>query len=368
MAFNATDNATPQLEITFECQLDFDPWAPCESPESMEGLEVGPHTFRIRAIDLALNADPTPAEVTFTVVPPPVTTLTSKPPLFSNSETATFAFEANQLGSTFECSYNGSEWAPCVSPAVFFTVEDGTHEFQVRAINPELVVEDPPIVYEWEVELGPDVTPPNTRILTGPPEVTQERIAEFEFEGTDNRPGNLTFQCSLDGAQYVPCDSGIEYIDLTRQVHTFDVKARDAWGNWDPTPDSWVWEVKAPPVTTILSGPAPDEITESRSATFTFASSTPGSTYWCWLDGDARHQLRGARGGRPGRVQEDVHRAPRPRRARVRRPRAGPGRDLGAPVGRVRVGDRLRQPADHDDHGPAPTSRARTRRPRSSSR
>ena len=78
---------------------------------------------------------------------------------------------------------------------------------------------------------------------------------------------------------------GIEYVDLTRRVHTLLVRARDAWGNWDPTPASWTWNVKAPPVTTILSGPAPDEITESTSATFTFAASTPGSTFWCWLDG-----------------------------------------------------------------------------------
>ena len=68
-------------------------------------------------------------------------------------------------------------------------------------------------------------------------------------------------------------------------MHTLLVRARDAWGNLDPTPDSWTWNVKAPPVTTILSGPAPDEITESTSATFTFAASTPGSTFWCWLDG-----------------------------------------------------------------------------------
>jgi hypothetical protein len=287
VVFNGVDDATPELELVYECQLDFEPWTSCESPQSLEGLEVGPHTFRIRAIDLALNVEQTPAEIEFEVIPPPVTTFTTTPGVFSDKETALFTFEANQPGSTFECAFNGAEWAPCSSPQVFFTLENGTYELEVRATNLEGVIEDPPAVHEWQVELGPDTTPPNTRILTGPANPTIEQVAEFTFEGTDNRPFDMTFQCALDGTAYNSCTSPQQYSDLTRGMHTLLVRARDAAGNWDPTPDSYTWQVKAPPVTTILSGPGGEnEITESTSATFTFASNVPGSTYWCWMDGE----------------------------------------------------------------------------------
>ena len=48
------------------------------SPTTLSSLSLGPHTFRVRAIDPAGNVDPTPASQTFTVTsdtPPTITTL-----------------------------------------------------------------------------------------------------------------------------------------------------------------------------------------------------------------------------------------------------------------------------------------------------
>ena len=157
--FFGTDNATPVLELTFECAVDFGPFEPCSSPESFQNLLPGEHTFRVRAVDLALNADTTPATRTFTVMAAPVTTITSGPagqvingnPPATPSlvESAIFVFSSNQPGSTFECSLNGADFLPCASPYGVWVVESGTHEFAVRATNPELVIEEPPAVYEW---------------------------------------------------------------------------------------------------------------------------------------------------------------------------------------------------------------------------
>ena len=52
----------------FECRLDAGAFAPCTSPATFSGLAAGPHTFAVRAIDAAGNADPTPATRSFTVV------------------------------------------------------------------------------------------------------------------------------------------------------------------------------------------------------------------------------------------------------------------------------------------------------------
>jgi hypothetical protein len=52
---------------TFRCRIDAQVYAPCRSPKGFAGLATGRHTFRVRAIDRAGNADPTPATTSFTV-------------------------------------------------------------------------------------------------------------------------------------------------------------------------------------------------------------------------------------------------------------------------------------------------------------
>ena len=163
---------------------------------------------------MALNVDATPAIRTFTVVPPPITTITSGPGTLnaegervSREDSAVFAFPSNQPGSTFECSldegglnpgeFNG--FFPCTSPVAYFRLADGEHTFEVRATNPEGVIEEPPALYEWFVELGPDTVAPDTRILSGPASSDPLSVATFTFTGEDNRAAELTFECALDG-------------------------------------------------------------------------------------------------------------------------------------------------------------------------
>ncbi len=52
---------------TFECALDGAPFAPCTSPLSKANLSAGDHTFEVRAVDLAGNVDPSPAQHLWTV-------------------------------------------------------------------------------------------------------------------------------------------------------------------------------------------------------------------------------------------------------------------------------------------------------------
>jgi Glucose / Sorbosone dehydrogenase len=53
----------------FECRLDSRSFKPCGSPRRYVGLEAGMHRFRVRAVDLAGNLDPTPAHRRFEVRP-----------------------------------------------------------------------------------------------------------------------------------------------------------------------------------------------------------------------------------------------------------------------------------------------------------
>jgi hypothetical protein len=54
----------------FECALDAAAFAPCASGAAYAGLGPGPHVFRVRAIDAAGNADPTPAVASWFVAAP----------------------------------------------------------------------------------------------------------------------------------------------------------------------------------------------------------------------------------------------------------------------------------------------------------
>jgi parallel beta-helix repeat protein len=51
----------------FECALDDSGFAPCDPPYGYGGLGQGPHTFSVRAIDAAGNADPSPATASWSI-------------------------------------------------------------------------------------------------------------------------------------------------------------------------------------------------------------------------------------------------------------------------------------------------------------
>jgi hypothetical protein len=63
--------ASSEAGSSFLCRLDSRSAVPCSSPFTAGGLEVGPHTLRVWAIDAAGNDDVTPAELRWTVTAPP---------------------------------------------------------------------------------------------------------------------------------------------------------------------------------------------------------------------------------------------------------------------------------------------------------
>jgi hypothetical protein len=58
-----------EADVVYQCRLDGGAWTWCVSPRSYTGLAVGSHTFEVRALDPAGNADPTPAIHTWSIQP-----------------------------------------------------------------------------------------------------------------------------------------------------------------------------------------------------------------------------------------------------------------------------------------------------------
>ena len=121
---------------TFECRLDSAAFAACSAPATVSGLPDGSHTFAVRAVDRAGNADATPATRTWRVdTAAPDTTITSGPSGTVADAQATFAFVSTETGGTFECRLDGGAYAACASPHTVTSLSPGTHVLAVRAVD-----------------------------------------------------------------------------------------------------------------------------------------------------------------------------------------------------------------------------------------
>jgi hypothetical protein len=271
---------------SFECRLDssFDAdWSTCTSPDSLTGLTEGSHSFEVRAVDEVGNVDPTPAVATFSVdTVSPETTIDSGPAALIDVAEASFAFSSPDEGS-FECRLDSSfdaDWSTCTSPDSLTGLTEGSHSFEVRAVDSVGNVDPTPAVANFLV----DTIPPEIEVDAAPGTTVNVAQAAFTFSSTE--PG--TFECrldSIDDADWAPCTSPVVLTDLPEGSHRFEVRAVDEVGNVDPTPAvaSFLVDTIAPE-TKIDSAPAPT--IDVAEAAFAFNSTEPGG-FECRLDSSA---------------------------------------------------------------------------------
>ncbi len=283
---------------SYECRIDSTQsadWHACSSPKVYEGLSDGSHSFEVRAVDQAGNADASPAVSTWTVdTTAPTTQIGSQPPSLSASAAAQLEFSGSDTGGSgvagFECRLDSSQeaaWGSCSSPKEYASLADGAHTFEVRAIDKAGNVDATPAVSTWTV----DTTAPDTQIGSHPSQLSASAQAEFAFSGNDGSgSGVASLECRLDSnqeADWHACSSPKEYSGLADGAHTFEVRAVDQAGNADATPASFLWTIDTTaPQTQVDSGPA--ALTTATAAEFEFsASDGSGSgvaSYQCRLD------------------------------------------------------------------------------------
>jgi Ca2+-binding RTX toxin-like protein len=242
---------------------------------SFTGLADGVHVLRVQA-QSAGGVWGQIATSTFTVeTRAPQTTITSKPPSFASSATATFEFSADEP-ATFECRIDGGSWLTCSSPWIRPGLTEGQHGVEIRATDLAGKTDTTPATWSWTV----DTIAPTVIDLTGPGAVTAETGATFTF-GADESP--VTFECRLDGGGWTPCGTNETYTGLTDGSHLFEVRATDRAGNVGPVKD-WAWTVVTDaPETEITSAPSGSVATTTASIEFT--SPDLPVTFECSLDG-----------------------------------------------------------------------------------
>jgi hypothetical protein len=82
---------------------------------------------------------------------PPDTSITKGPKKKTTKKKATFEFTSTEPGSSFECSLNGSPFAPCTSPHKV-KGKKGKNKFAVRAKDAAGNVDPTPATYSWKVK------------------------------------------------------------------------------------------------------------------------------------------------------------------------------------------------------------------------
>jgi hypothetical protein len=205
--------------------------------KALTGVADGSHTYTAKASDNAGNISPSSNAVTVVVdTTAPNTTLVSTPQNPTSQTDATFEFSGSEAGSTFQCRLDGAPFAACTSPQNYSALAEGSHTFEVRAVDTAGNADPSPASYTWVV----DATAPATTIDSGPSDPTTETSATFVFSA--NEAGS-TFECRLDAIFWEPCTSPHGYTGLAPGAHTFDVRATDAAGNTDPTPANFGWSV-----------------------------------------------------------------------------------------------------------------------------
>ena len=134
---------------------------------------------------------------------------------------------------------------------------------------------------DFQLAEAADTTPPETTIDSGPSDPSTSSSATFEFSSDDP---NAAFECQLDSGGYESCSSPQTYSSLADGERTVSVRAIDAVGNTDQSPDTRTWTVDTTaPETSIDAGPF--DPTNSTEATFEFSSDDPSATFECQLDG-----------------------------------------------------------------------------------
>jgi hypothetical protein len=213
---------------------------------------------------------------------PPTITITNANllPLLSNSTLINFEFVSSKAGSTYSCRIDSGVAASCSSPKSYVGLLEGSHHFEVSAIDSLGNVSGAPAVFDWVI----DATSPLTTITSVIPiaPISNLNTKSISFSANES----ATFQCAIDNGGFQPCSSPIQLSGVSEGNHWFDVKAVDTAGNVGPSVSySWLTDYTAPQIAMGNIIPALG-LTNSKNMSIEFAANE-NANFFCSIDGAA---------------------------------------------------------------------------------
>ncbi len=176
-----TKRPTATIDITVadataavECRLDGrGEWSPCRGGFSPTGLEPGPHTVDVRAVDAAGNAWHERVQWRQIEDVPEDTEIISGP-----DTRVSFVFGGTS--TTFRCRLDGGAWNHCVSGQSVWCCSSplagGPHTLEVASIGPDGDADPTPATRSW-IAPGPTPSPTATPTSTAEPSPTPTATA-----------------------------------------------------------------------------------------------------------------------------------------------------------------------------------------------
>ncbi|WP_374688944.1 ExeM/NucH family extracellular endonuclease [Promineifilum sp.] len=157
------------------------------------------------ATNLNTASTSTDNTVTYNVLDttPPDTTITNNPPNPSNSDTAFFQYTSTEPGTNFECQLDNTGWTECDGGQVTYGGQpDGSHTFEVRAIDNAGNTDPTPASYTWVINTTvPDTTPPDVTINQASGQLDPTGVSPINFTVVFSEPvtGFATGDVTLSG-------------------------------------------------------------------------------------------------------------------------------------------------------------------------
>ncbi len=202
---------------------------------------TGQDTFDYTALDG--NGGTNTATVNIAVEeppPPPETNITSGPQGLTSSATASFAFASDRQEITYECRLDGAAFEACASPKDYSSLAQGSHTFEVRAVDSLDQKDATPAKRTFTVDTNaPTVNAPDERFLA-PSQLAASNIpVRVSWTGSDDHSGLARYelQHSVSGGPFANINlseplAKTKTPNLKRGTHRFRVRAQDKAGNW----------------------------------------------------------------------------------------------------------------------------------------
>lgn len=150
----------------------------------------------------ALGTDGTGKTIAMWDTTAPDTTVTSCPPNPCGLASASFAFNSDDSTATFEASLDGAAFSPATSPKSFTGLLDGSHTFQVRALDAAGNVDLTPASYTWTVD---STGPTGTLSINNGAAYTTSLNVTLSITGSDGGGSGVSqMRFSLDGSSWSP--------------------------------------------------------------------------------------------------------------------------------------------------------------------
>lgn len=236
------------------------------------------------------NTEPTPAPTPEPTPEPtpvpvaPVTTIYSVDPDSSptNQTTMVMQFNSDQADVSFYCSLDAGPAELCSSPKSYSVLSNGSHRFHVKAVNAAGLEDTAGAEHVWDIDtIAPDVV-----IGTVSPSTQVVNSSSMTFEFSSDDPNAIAYQCSHNGAAWLPCTSPMTLNGLGEGAHEVAIVASDEAGNTSLSAARYMWRVdQTAPVASINSVEPATSITNSSSIKIIF-SANESSNFECSLDGE----------------------------------------------------------------------------------